>query len=118
MCRAPRVDIGNQVYHVLNRANSRRTIFSDPDEYLHFEMLMKKAIEKYSMRLLAYTLMPNHWHLLLYPRGDGDVSLFMQWLTLTHTQQYHVWKETTGHGHICQGRYKSFLIETDAYRLT
>lgn len=115
MGRAPRVDVGNQVYHVLNRANSRKTIFSEPDEYRHFEMLLKKAVEKYNMRILAYTLMPNHWHLLLYPRGDGDVSLFMQWLTLTHTQQYHVWKRTTGHGHIYQGRYKSFLIEQEQY---
>ena len=115
MGRAPRVDVGNQVYHIVNRANARRTIFNNPDEYVHFEILLKRAVEKFNMRLLAYALMPNHWHLLVYPRGDGDVSLFMQWLTLTHTQQYHVWKQTTGHGHIYQGRYKSFLVEKDAY---
>lgn len=117
MGRAPRVDIGNQVYHIVNRANSRKTIFSNPDEYRHFEMLLKAATDRFNMRLLGYTLMPNHWHLLLYPRGSGDVSLFMQWLTLTHTQQYHAWKHTTGHGHIYQGRYKSFLVEQDTYLL-
>jgi len=98
MGRAPRVDVGDLVYHVVNRANSRRTIFEMPDEYKHFEMLLEDAIERFDMRLLAYTLMPNHWHLLLYPRADGDLSRFMQWLTLTHTQQYHVWKQTTGYG--------------------
>ncbi len=118
MGRAPRVDVGNEVYHIVNRANGRRSIFSTPDEYRHFEMLLKEAVEKFNMRLLAYVLMPNHWHLLVYPRGDGDLSLFMQWLTLTHTQQYHVWKKTTGHGHIYQGRYKSFLVEKDTYLVT
>lgn len=115
MGRAPRVDIGNLVHHVLNRANGRREIFAEADEYRHFEMLLKAAIDKYNMRLLAYVLMPNHWHLILHPRSDGDLSLFMQWLSLTHTQQYHVWKQTIGHGHIYQGRYKSFLIEEDRY---
>jgi len=118
MGRAPRVDERNLVYHVLNRANSRRTIFSIPDEYRHFELLLKEAVEKFDMRLLAYVLMPNHWHLILYPKADGDLSFFMQWLTLTHTQQYHVWKETTGYGHIYQGRYKSFLIQEDQYLAT
>ena len=118
MGRAPRVDVGNLAYHVINRANGRRTIFETRDEYVHFEMLLKKAAEKFDMRVLAYVLMPNHWHMILYPKVDGDLSLFMQWLTLTHTQQYHVWKQTTGHGHIYQGRYKSFLIETDSYLLT
>jgi len=118
MGRAPRVDVGNLIYHVLNRANGRRTIFHEADEYRHFEMLLKDAIDRFDMSLLAYVLMPNHWHMILYRRADGDLSLFMQWLTLTHTQQYHVWKQTTGHGHIYQGRYKSFLIENDQYLLT
>ena len=118
MGRAPRVDVRNLPYHILNRANNRTTIFGEPDGYRHFEMLLKNAVDRFNMRLLAYVLMPNHWHLILYPQGDGDVSLFMQWLTLTHTQQYHVWKQTTGHGHLYQGRYKSFLVEEDAYLLT
>jgi putative transposase len=118
MGRAPRVDIANQSFHILNRANNRGTIFHREDEYKHFEDLLKEAVERYNMRLLAYVLMPNHWHLILYPQTDGDVSLFMQWLTLTHTQQYHAWKKTIGHGHIYQGRYKSFIIEKDDYLLT
>ena len=87
MGRAPRVDVRNFAYHVLNRANNRSTIFAKPEEYRHFEDLLEEAVKRYNMRLLAYVLMPNHWHLILYPRGDGDTSLFMQWLTLTHTQQ-------------------------------
>ncbi len=118
MGRAPRINVGNLVYHIVNRANSRRTLFTEDEAYTHFEFLLKDAVERFDMRLLAYALMPNHWHLILYPRADGDMSLFMQWLTLTHTQQYHVWKETVGYGQIYQGRYKSFLIDTDQYLLT
>lgn len=118
MPRAPRVDVGDQIYHVINRANGRRTIFESPDDYRHFELLLKKAIVERGMRLLAYVLMPNHWHLVLYPREDGDLSSFMQWLTLTHTQQYRAKTDTIGYGQVYQGRYKSFLVENDRYLLS
>jgi len=117
MGRAPRVDVGNQIYHVINRANGRQTIFHKAADYQHFEELIEEAVERIGMRVLAYVLMPNHWHLLLYPREDGDVSKFMQWLTLTHTQQYHAKTRTIGYGHLYQGRYKSFIVERDSYFL-
>jgi len=115
MGRAPRVDLGDHVYHVINRANARQTLFRTKDDFLHFESLLKAVVDRTSMRLLAYVVMPNHWHLLVYPRKDGDLSEFMQWLTLTHTQQYHARKETIGYGHLYQGRYKSFLVQKDNY---
>jgi putative transposase len=70
------------------------------------------------MRIIAYILMPNHFHLVLYPKNDGDLSKFMQWLTLTHTQRWHQQKNTKGTGHLYQGRYKSFLIEEDNHLLS
>ncbi len=45
----------------------------------------RRSRASYSMRLLAHCVMPNHFHLILWPTGDGDLSRFMQWLTLTHT---------------------------------
>lgn len=117
MPRVPRIDIGGQIYHVINRANGRQTIFHKKEDYFHFEKLLAKAKKKFDMRVLAYVLMPNHWHLVLYPKHDGDLSIFMQWLTLTHTQQYHARKHSVGYGHIYQGRYKSFLVGKDNYLL-
>jgi len=58
------------------------------------------------MRILVYHLMPNHFHLVLYPRNDGDLGKFMQWLTLTHTQRWHQAKNTKGTGYLYQGRFK------------
>jgi putative transposase len=54
------------------------------------------------MRLLAYCVMPNHWHLVLGPRQDGDLSRFLNWLTLTHTQRWHQHRHRTGEGHVYQ----------------
>ncbi|MEK7063086.1 MAG: transposase [Patescibacteria group bacterium] len=118
MGRPPRIDLGNYLYHIINRANSRQTIFRTTKDYQHFETLLEEAQKKFDMRIVAYTIMPNHWHLFLYPKEEGDLSSFMQWLTLTHTQQYHAKTRTIGYGHIYQGRYKSFIVEKDPYFLT
>lgn len=117
MARKPRIDVGECVYHVLNRANIKATIFHSEEDYKDFEHLLSQAKEIYDMRILAYTLMPNHWHLQLYPRNDGDLSKFMHWLTSTHVRRYHSRRDTVGNGHIYQGTYKSFLIQKDNHLL-
>jgi putative transposase len=106
------------VYHVLNRANARRTLFDDDGDYAAFERVLAQACVRVSMRLLAYCVMPNHWHLVIWPRRDGDLSRFMNWLTLTHTQRWHQHRHTVGEGHVYQGRFKSFPVETSEYLLT
>jgi len=115
MARLPRVDIGNIVYHILNRANARLSIFHTREDYRLFESILEEAQEKFNMRILAYCIMPNHWHLVVYPKYDGELAPFMQWITLTHTQRHHATHQTIGGGHLYQGRYKSFLVQTDGY---
>lgn len=111
MPRISRIDFRNYCYHVINRANARLPIFFGEEDYILFEKVLREAQEKFSMRILAYILMPNHFHLVVYPLHDGDMGKFMQWLTLTHTQRWHQAKKTKGTGHLYQGRYKSFIIE-------
>ncbi len=118
MARAARVDVGGLVYHVINRANGRLKIFTEDFYYKDFEYLLNEARELYSTQILAYVLMPNHWHLLLHPRQDGDLSAFMGWLSTTHTRRYHSQTKTIGSGHLYQGRYKSFLVEDDVHLLS
>jgi len=115
MGRPIRTDVGGYVYHVLNRANARVTILNTEEEYRDFENILFEAIEKFKMRLTSYILMPNHFHLVLYPKHDDEIKKFMHWLTLTHTQRWHAHTKTIGHGHLYQGRYKSFLVETESY---
>jgi putative transposase len=62
--------------------------------------------------------MPNHWHLLLWPRQDGDLSNYMRLVTLTHTQRLHAYRASAGTGHVYQGRFKSFVVQNDAHFLT
>lgn len=62
--------------------------------------------------------MPNHWHLVVWPRCDGELSKFVGWLTLTHTQRIHAHRHNVGRGHIYQGRYKLFVLATDDHYLS
>jgi len=118
MGRPVRAAQGGLVYHTLNRANARLAIFADNGDFAAFERIVAEAVTRSDMRLLAYCVMPNHFHLLLWPRGDGDLSDFMQWLTLTHTQRWHAHHHTAGSGHLYQGRFKSFPVQSDDHFLT
>ncbi len=118
MPRTNRIDVGGYVYHVLNRGVGRQQLFFDPSDYLAFERVLVEAAQRVWMRVLAYCLMPNHWHLVLWPLLDGDLSKFMQWLTTTHVARWHAYRETSGSGHLYQGRYKSFVCQSDAHLWT
>lgn len=118
MARNARVDVGDTVYHVLNRAVGRLRIFTTADDYRDFLIILEEAREKTDMRVLAFVIMPNHWHLVVYPRNNKDMGLFMHQLTNVHTRRVHAKTETTGTGPLYQGRYKSFPIEDDAHLLT
>ncbi|OGI87469.1 hypothetical protein A3A91_02195 [Candidatus Nomurabacteria bacterium RIFCSPLOWO2_01_FULL_36_16] len=115
MPRNARVDVGGEIYHVINRSNGRLQIFNSNEDYKLFEQLLFKTKEIFDMRILAYELMPNHFHLVLYPKNDGDLSLFMHRLSNAHTRKVHALTNTNGSGHLYQGRYKSFLVDSDNY---
>jgi REP-associated tyrosine transposase len=111
--------LGGYVYHMLNRANARLRIFHKDADYAAFERVVDEALEHVpGMRLLSYCLMPNHWHLLLWPRGNGELSDFGHYLSLTHTQRWHAHYHHAGTGHLYQGRFKSFPIAADDHFLT
>ncbi len=113
-----RVAVGGVVYHVINRANGRAQIFSSDKDYQHFESLLLEGVALIGMRILSYCIMPNHWHLVLYPKHDGDMSEFMRWVTTTHVRQRRTQTKSVGEGHLYQGTYKSFPIESDTHLLT
>ena len=118
MPRRKRVNPGNVVYHVINRANGRLRIFIKSGDFAAFERVLAEGLERIEMRLSGYCLMGNHWHLLLWPRQDGDLSRFMQWVTMTHSQRWHAAHGTAGIGHVYQGRFKSFPVQSSEHYLT
>src|SRR4051794_23180755 len=108
MARRLRNAAGGVVYHVLNRAVGRGTLFEDQHDYAAFEKVLAEACERFpDVDVLAYCLMPNHWHLVVVPSADGELSEFMRWLTVTHTQRWHAHHGTSGTGPLYQGRFKS-----------
>ncbi len=118
MPRVARVDIADYPYHVINRAVMRLRIFDADDDYMRFEKILEDVAKEYNMPVLAYTVMPNHWHFLLQPKHNGDLGLFMHRLTSTHTRKVKSQTKTIGTGPLYQGRYKSFIIEKDPHFLT
>ena len=96
MARRLRVSAGGIVYHVINRRVGRAAIFRHSADYSAFVKILQDACRRFSMRLICYCLMPNHWHLVLWPRHDGDLSRFMQWLTVTHTRRWHAHRRSVG----------------------
>ena len=117
MPRMPRNAPGGLAYHVLNRANGKLRLFKKEDDYLAFEKVLAEAFERVPIRILGWCLMPNHWHLVLWPKRDGELTDFMRWLTLTHAQRWKHAHDAVGHGHLYQGRFKSFPIQQDHHLL-
>ena len=117
MPRRIRLNQGGLVYHVLNRAAARRRLFDSPWDYLAFERCLEQARLRINMRILTYCVMPNHWHLVLWPWQDGDLSRFMKWLGTTHARRWQVAHQSTGGGPVYQGRFKSFPIELSDHLL-
>jgi len=106
---------GGLVYHVLNRGVGRQQLFFSDDDYLAFERVIVETLEKHEMRILSYCSMPNHWHFVLWPANDGDLARFMQRLTITHVTRWQKNYNMVGYGHMYQGRFKSFPVESDDY---
>ena len=100
MGRAKRADEGGAIYHMLNRANRRAMIFHKDSDYEAFEQIIAEALDRVQLELFSFCLMPNHWHLVVSPKVDGEMSRFGQWLGLTHTQRYNAHYQTTGEGHL------------------
>ena len=92
-------------------------LFEKPADYEAFERVLSEARERTGVRIAAYCLMPNHWHLLLLPQADGELSEVMRWITVTHTQRWHAHRHTAGTGPLYQGRFKSFAVQTDEHFL-
>ena len=106
MPRTARASAADYCYHVLNRGNGGAEVFHKPADYPAFLEMIAAAQVRLPMRVLGYCLMPNHFHLVLRPFDDGDLSRFMQWLLTTHVRRYR--REYGSSGHVWQGRFKAF----------
>ena len=105
------------VFHVVNRAARRAELFAKPNDYEAFLRVVEEGRERTGIPLLAYCVMPNHFHLLVRPTQLGQMSRFMRWFQLTHAKRWHRHRESRGTGAVYQGRYRAIPIETDLHFL-
>ena len=103
---------------MLNRAAGRGELFSDEGDYAAFVRVLAQTVDATNMRVCAFCLMPNHWHLVLWPKRDGELARFMQKLTITHVRRWVEYRHRVGYGGVYQGRYKSFPLQDDAHFTT
>jgi putative transposase len=115
MPRQARIDIAGEVYHVINRANARSSIFKTDGDFKAVLEAIEEISVKIPLEIFSFCIMPNHWHFAVRPMQDGDMGKFFGKLTQTITQRWHAFHHTTGLGHLFQGRFKTFLVQTDPY---
>jgi putative transposase len=116
MPRTARASVGGICYHVVNRGNNRAKVFHKPEDLSAFVTTIADACEYRPMRVLSYCVMPNHFHLVLWPLHDLDLSRWMQWLLSAQVRRYH--RDHGGSGHVWEGRFRCFPIQPDHHLLS
>src|SRR5262249_53943908 len=103
----------DSVVHIVNRGVEKRRLFDRPRDYDEFLEFIDLALQRVPTRLLAYVLMPNHWHFVLWPTSCTEMSQFLHYVTSRHAARVRQTSSTTGLGHVYQNRYRSSVIDED-----
>jgi putative transposase len=90
-------------------------LFDKTRDYEAFEEVLGETLAKVRLRVCAFSVMPNHWHFVVWPEEDGQLGVFFQRLGVTHVTRWSRAKGRVGYGHVYQGRFKSFPVETEDY---
>jgi putative transposase len=118
MSRTARSAPRGLVYHVLNRSVGKMKMFRRDADFDAFERIIVEAHERHPLRLLDYCIMPTHWHFVVWPEKEGEMTNFFRWLAHTHAMRWRVAHNTVGYGHFYQDRFKSFVVKRDNHFLT
>ena len=115
MGRPRRHQPAGHIFHIINRGNGGAVVFHKDTDYQAFLDLLEAGKSKFSVRVLAFCVMPNHFHIVVQPETEATLSPFMKWWQTTHARRYH--RHYGSHGHLWQGRFKNFPIERDEHLL-
>jgi len=117
MARLERVVAPGCVVHVVNRGNDRRAIFPEDIDYAAFLVLMREARERFAVKLFAFCLMPNHFHLVVSPTDSRALSAYMHFVERGHACDLRAIARTKGNGHVFQRRYWKSVIDSEEHLL-
>jgi REP element-mobilizing transposase RayT len=98
MPRPKRICPAGDVFHVLNRAVARLTMFEKPEDYDAFLAVVQETWQEVRLPIFAMVVMPNHWHFVVRPDSEDQVSAFFRRLAVTHTMRWHAHCRTGGTG--------------------
>jgi putative transposase len=115
MPRTLRSSAGNLCYHIINRGNGGMGVFGEDEDFSAFIDLLSGRSDRMPMRVAAYCVMPDHFHLVVWPKIDGELSRWMQWLMTAQVRRHHQRHGTSGH--LWQGRFKAFPVQKDDHLL-
>lgn len=114
MARPLRIEYPDAWYHIINRGRRQENVFTDHYDFGTFLKLLEQSTLLWDVRIAAYCLMPNHYHLLIQtPRAN--LSRTMRHIDGIYTQRFNRRHKTTGQ--LFAGRYRSILVDADAYLL-
>lgn len=113
MPRPPRIIPDGVPQHIVNRGNLRATIFRQSEDFLGFLAALANAGDRTLVRLVAFCLMPNHWHLVLWPVSGAEISAYLQIVMNAHIRDLQARHGISGTGHVYQGRFKNSAILTE-----
>ena len=114
MARPLRIEFEQALYHVCTRGNARGDIFRTDSDRTRFLTLLEQSTQRFAGAVFGFVLMDNHVHLLLQTYRP-NLGHWMQWLILSYTVYFN--RRHRSSGHLFQGRYKSFLVESGEYLL-
>lgn len=117
MPRRSRLATGRYIFHVFNRAVQGVTLFETSADYDAFLRVLFETHQRIHMRVLAYVVMPNHWHLVLWPLTDDGLSEFIKWLSSTHASRWRVARGSRGRGAVYQGRFRAIAVQQGGHLL-
>lgn len=118
MARALRNTAPDRIHHVINRGNRRRVIFYKSGDYKAFLRVLREAADRFDLKPIAFSLMNNHWHIVLRPSEAVSISTYMHWVTSTHVRRYQVHYGEVGSGHVYQARYTSRVCKNERHLLS
>jgi len=114
MPRPTRIEYEGAVHHVMNRGRGRQTIFHGEQYFIAFLETLKEASHRFDAIIHGYCLMTNHYHLLI-ETPKANLGRIMRHVNGIYTQRYNRLKQTDGP--LFRGRFKSVLVDQDAYLL-
>lgn len=115
MARLPRLTVPGYPHHVIQRGNNRQPIFNGVADYLYMLKLLEDHARRFDVAIHAYVLMENHFHLLVTPLNDKGLPLMMQAVGRSYVRHFNDLQGRSGT--LWEGRYRSTIVQTDAYLL-